>query len=1088
MTQPKGFAELNRRDFIKSLSAAGMFAGLAGMGLLQSCGSGSSPATPETRSLHLDLAHLEPADHDFTLVAGTAHYPMEAATATSITAAKRANRFVNLLPDGRITHHAGELTLPGDQIQLCHIRRTAKGDPHGPWTLAGYFLHIPTASLLRAHSRRNNGKLTSKALLYGLSYSAASDTDALHESNMITPADSATAFIFTHPELMSMEPDSAAHITVNIIGVQASSAHLSQVIQQQGESWMSSRGFTDPDTNLPYTDADGRPVMMPIPSDDTMRFGGRAMNDALQAAKQDTSLGVNISGVTDTATDMKGKIWSYQDGSTVTDANVAVGKQTLKEGAASCTLTNVCAGGGYKLALHTKHAETDADGNLVVELECVNSYLRYLGAYVQYRDASGAKIPASDITASVKNPSTYFSTLINYVPSDDRYSIYVKPLGPKLVVLGIPLQNIKEELIIPIPPNAGSFQLIANTLGHGDDLYKGLNVGVVMTAVFNLGFPSMFLVMGAAAGYSGFIQHLEKQMEALEGVEFCMELVADFVKLFTFKEKYAGIEIAIAIAEKLLGLIKSKKFVKMTAEITADLAVGDLTAGIPFLGQILLAINSAALVSDIAQTSVAAGLSPWNYVHTVSLTHQVTITIHPDVNHKGGFPASAKKYLITLNCNHTQKDANGNTVIIGSATPIQLVQPMPATTTSSLTVTIPDVPYGGRITVTVAFYSDSNWLAGHGEGTFDNTQDAFALTITETLVPIRPDTTYTYKEKSALDAKGRHIWQTGNVPAATPFGQCGVGSDQLCRVESLTASNSAAAVGYSWQAYGSQNGKSGQLYRFGGISTTETPESGAFQSTFGSSAPVRVVYDLVGELGASQRNFYLDADSGNIIRQVRLGFTTRPVYDAPTSNMAWGRLNLPSDGLLLHSNGKIVSINNSAHKIEVLTLPEAATNDADAPRAAVYGGMGARPGLLDSPLCIALTVRGELLVLEAGNNRIQAFDTGGNPVKCFLNGTSATTNLKYTSSAGYRYLDMQVEYTGYIYLLCYRLADIGSSYSMYLDIYSPEGQFLCRTDNFSGVKITVGYWRDLFAANLEVIKGTNGAEPVISHWIPSTPG
>lgn len=81
---------------------------------------------------------------------------------------------------------------------------------------------------------------------------------------------------------------------------------------------------------------------------------------------------------------------------------------------------------------------------------------------------------------------------------------------------------------------------------------------------------------------------------------------------------------------------------------------------------------------------------------------------------------------------------------------------------------------------------------------------------------------------------------------------------------------------------------------------------------------------------------------------------------------------------------------------------------------------------------------------------------------------------------------MAAEYTGYLYLLSYTQSGLG--YQYYLDIYSPQGAFLSRTSQFSATRITVSYWRDVFAANLEVLKRTDGiTEPSISHWIPSTP-
>ena len=337
MSLKRDRAEISRRDLIKTLSATGIFAGVSG--LLQSCAYGSSntsnPTDPELRTLHFDHGHLKPDMHDFALMVGSTCIRLETATVSSIQEGQNSNRFLSLLPSVNITHHARGVRLPGDKVQLCYIRRTPKGMPNASWELAGQFLHIPAASVLKAHSRRTTGKLALKAQLYGLSFRASSPSDVLGERDVITPADFATSYVFMHPELMSMEPDSAAHISANIIGNQASTTVLAQVIQQQGGDWMTnSDPFINTDTGKPYVNKQGQPITMPIPSDNTMQFGGTAINDSLTVAKQDTSLGGNVSDTTDTK-ELTGKIWTIQDGTTYTKTTALSGRTTGRECAGS---------------------------------------------------------------------------------------------------------------------------------------------------------------------------------------------------------------------------------------------------------------------------------------------------------------------------------------------------------------------------------------------------------------------------------------------------------------------------------------------------------------------------------------------------------------------------------------------------------------------------------------------------------------------------------------------------------------------------------------------------------------------------------
>ena len=123
-----------------------------------------------------------------------------------------------------------------------------------------------------------------------------------------------------------------------------------------------------------------------------------------------------------------------------------------------------------------------------------------------------------------------------------------------------------------------------------------------------------------------------------------------------------------------------------------------------------------------------------------------------------------------------------------------------------------------------------------------------------------------------------------------------------------------------------------------------------------------------------------------MVRQVVLDPT--PSIAGPGSGQAWGVLNFPSDSLLLHPAGHLVSINSRDHKIETHRIPKASKTDADAMvqlLAQVKGGKGSRPGLLDLPVASAISADGVILNLEAGNNRIQALDLGANPVRHFTN-------------------------------------------------------------------------------------------------------
>ncbi len=155
--------------------------------------------------------------------------------------------------------------------------------------------------------------------------------------------------------------------------------------------------------------------------------------------------------------------------------------------------------------------------------------------------------------------------------------------------------------------------------------------------------------------------------------------------------------------------------------------------------------------------------------------------------------------------------------------------------------------------------------------------------------------------------------------------------------------------------------------------------------------------------------------------------------------------------------------------------------DADSRRApGAYSGPGSRDGLLNGPVCAVVAPGGAILVLEQINNRIQAFDTGANPAPFFAG--ASTMPLK-AQSGNVVYLDMAIEFVGYIYVLSQNTGT--GLYSM--DIYTPTGQLLATTNNMNASKLAIDLFRNVFTLNFQTIQPVgNLTEPSISQWIPST--
>jgi hypothetical protein len=397
----------------------------------------------------------------------------------------------------------------------------------------------------------------------------------------------------------------------------------------------------------------------------------------------------------------------------------------------------------------------------------------------------------------------------------------------------------------------------------------------------------------------------------------------------------------------------------------------------------------------------------------------------------------------------------------------------------------------------------NDWCAGLGTtGLVSNlVNQAPDLAITEVKTPILSTTKYLHVRKTILlDAQGNHAWKT--TPTAPPYtpppgGQTpGLGGFNSITVRQGTSKPPQPGyVGYAWNAFssgvnGCANNAPGLFDQMANVNTDpgnagKNAQNGYVNSAglCGFNSGVRVGYNL---LTHNAVNIYLDTTTLTI-RPVPLD---PPSFKGPSSNQSFGTLNFDSDRCLLHPAGHIVSISNAKSLIEVLKLPRAAVGDADAKNfyvARTVSGAGTRVGLITSPVAAAISPDGVILVLEAGNNRIQAFDLGGNPVP-FFKGQTSPHFFALEATDGSTYLDLAVEFTGYLYVLS---KDTNNNHR--LDIYHPTQsgtQPISTTPGVNAAKIAVDFWREAYTLNYEVLQLPGGGipgftEPSISQWLPT---
>jgi hypothetical protein len=1059
---------------------------------------------------------MDTSAHDVVLVAGTRRLTLGRPSAGVLRRARRQHPILNTVPDAHLTHHVQDLAMPVDSIQLCYLQRIPHGVNDGSWDMALLFYHHPTTALREAHERAHakaEGALPPapvKWARYGITPEArAALNDPVGEETLHDTTSQAVTLVANHPELLAIEPTAAAHIQTNIIGTQSTTQTLGEVLAAQGPAttaggWATLTPLIDPDTGQPYKNSLGQNQYVPKWSNDTALLTGQAIVPALDTVADDPSLRANITNIDPTTVitndpnaPTNGAIRLIHDGISSIDQQSASGR-LLGTGLAF-QLTNQSPDHGYSVAV------TGVDSNLNVTIKVTNWFVRYLSVYIRYLDANGQPIPVSTVAADIPDIQDKFPLwdLATGRGLNGEFDILLETHSPELVVLGIPVKSITVTATFPMPKSASSALILAGGLGTGDNPYPAtLGPGRVLTIVVNLAVPCFFLALAVASAYTLFLTTV-----AATNLKFIVqELVILFTDLLIQYDDGASVSwasLGVQLGQAMLSRGATPLITMIAGAIASGEAQQAVTDAIPLIGAIVSTVFTVALAATIIQTSVEVATSPKTYVSELTLTHNVVVTIHHDPKHPAGFPSTATSYTVTA-----QFDNGTPQVITGQ---------LSTTRTAPITETFTSTPFGGKVKVNVGFYSPDGWLAGQGEiGPVDNTAGScttltangslscqtsvtagdlsLEFAITENLVPLTDQTIYSHKEIIVLDVNGQHAWQatTAAPTMVTPQGLCENVNGQLCTLSGITISTSNAAVGYAWQAFNDAtvdciSGASGQLYQFANLSVTQDPESGHLFSGCGFSGAVLIVYDL---LGKPDWNFYLDSTDSKhpFIRQIRLSSGT-PSFDGPKSNKAWGRLHFPSNALLLHPLGKILSVNSELNKIEVLELPPAAVRDAEAPQSQVYSGKGIREGRLNGPTLAVLAPDGTILILETSNNRIQAFDLSANPKPHFKAGQYFVPLIDPPNS-GVTYLDMGIEYSGYLYVLSYTGQPGSLVYR--LDLYTPEGDWLARTTGVNAARLAVDYWRDVYMLNYQVLTLPDGSlpsitEPSVSHWIPSTP-
>jgi hypothetical protein len=720
-----------------------------------------------------------------------------------------------------------------------------------------------------------------------------------------------------------------------------------------------------------------------------------------------------------------------------------------------------------------------------ISIKCTNQWLRHLGAFVQFIDGDGKEIVVN---------KTWAEQLPEFLRAgfqSDPTKKYLDMLGPINLAFGIPVSDESITVRFPVHKDARTVRLLMGGLGTGEYDHGVCMPGLIMTVALELALPIFMLTAGSAIMNSKWVTDLMKDKAVLYSV------IAIGLGLTGLDMKRTGdAEKPLLRLANVAGPMLLKTGLKTVIE--KQVAVGMATKAIPIVGQAFQVLSAAVTLAQLGQTIAAVVQAPFVYRCDIVGTIDISITLTPDTEFHY-FPLLANSYKVQV-------------VYDKSATNLVYSGTHPGGTESNpITVRFSDAPAGGSLKVFVFFYAENGWQAGQAESNWFTAQGTHGTTlridnveVKNNKIPLTEKSVYKHKQKLAIE-KGKHVWvKDGPAPTATRESAKPDEQHELRDLTSITLAQRPASLGYTWQATGLHIPRDTNpdgpptddvLYMAQNISILSSPEDGYSTSKVGFSYAAGIAYDIATKDNGTGHNFFITSGSKDPnfhLRRLKLSYdggqrkTIPPVFDHRTDE-SWGRFSTSLDRYVVHPQGYVFGISTNESKIYRVKLDKPC-KESEAPFASLFSGRGKRDGLIDSPVAIAVGIDGVILVLEAKNNRVQAFDLNCNPVgSYFSNDGTKSCYLNLPDDDDVEYLDLAVEGKGYLYVLsCINGGKVVDDYSF--TIHTPDGKKLVTTKGVAAAKLAVALDRSLYTLNYEVLFGKDKrTEPSVSLWLPAPP-
>jgi hypothetical protein len=651
-------------------------------------------------------------------------------------------------------------------------------------------------------------------------------------------------------------------------------------------------------------------------------------------------------------------------------------------------------------------------------------------------------------------------------------------------------------------------------------------LGGTLTGVFNLGVPAFMLGFGVAAQSYKRLYDIVADLTGSTAFMGAAGVILTGWTGYIIGSSVYNQQMNWSSFTSLVSLIFDKSATKALLWVEGTLTAEEVAEQIPFAGWIMLSINIATGIAQLAETIVEVATSDWNIENRISSTITTVVTIHPDPRDKT-FPQGGTQATRTCTVKMIYQDQSRPTVT-------QTVPVPAASTPTTLTATFAGNTLGGQVKFEADFYVGS-WLAGKATtGVMPNDDQhvaALDMYLVQQPVPLTDKSVYTHA-RILTYANNAFGWtETATAPTATitsrnnsPTGNA------LGDWSGVAVSQRFGMLGSAWQAAGlgisdCDTGVTGQLYTFMNFNVPGTPMNAVKFPSCGFTGQSRLIYDpyppkfLMDKSGnwvidpatgkpkldpsdVSLGQYYVDPRAANVPYYLGGGYHLRRVvldtstpFDMSKNQKSYGRFAYFPDAVGLHPSGLVIGVSTRYQKLQIVTLNREGAADTNVALGAIGSGPATdktRPGLMFYPVAVTCTYDGTIIVLEDTKSstgtqttvvsRLSAYDLHMNPVSRFFDAEGKPTPWLYLSNAAdYHYLDLTAvgdENLTYIYVLYYTGA--GAAVSDYhMAIYTcgptpPAKNPLVVTDSIAAAKLAVDMWHSAYTLNFAMVTDGKG--------------